>query len=130
MPLRRFAVVYLLSTGLGTLAWWMAMFFVPEWRPYFRHSAAPDATLLAFAVPDLLMFVGSALASAFALWKQKSWTTPALLVHTIAGGYAGLYSVGLTVLSGGEAWMGAAFMAPSLVVPPWLLWRSWKGRLT
>ena len=130
MSLRRFALVYLLSTGLGTLAWWIAMLGYAPWRPAFRLSNAPDVSLLAFAVPDVLLFVGSALACAFALWKRKNWTTTALVIHTVAAGYAGLYSVCLTLLSGGEAWAAAAFMAPSLIVPPLLLWAAWKGWLT
>jgi hypothetical protein len=129
MVLRRFALMYLLATGLSTLAWWIAMLGYPPWRPMFRLSNAPDATLLAFAVPDLLLFVGSALVSAYALWKRKPWTTTAILVHTVAAGYAGLFSMCLTVLSGGEAWAAAAFMAPSLVVPPWLLWSALRERL-
>lgn len=123
MTLRRFAVVYFLSTAAGAAAWWALLFMWPAAREHFRAATAPDVTLLAFAVADGVLFVGTAAGCAFGVWRERSWAWPVLCIHAGAAGYAALYCWTLTALTGGEAWVGAVMMTPSLVVPGWLVVR-------
>lgn len=123
MTLRRFAVVYLFATAVGAAVWWALLLAWPAARGPFLAESAPDATLLAFAVADLLLFVGTAGACGFGLWKRRGWAWPVLCVHAGAAGYAGLYCWTLTAITGGDAWLGALLMTPSVAVPGWLVVR-------
>ena len=127
MTLRRFAIVYFLATGLGTAAWWVMLFAWPASRAPFKLSAAPDESLLAFAIPDALLFIGTALGIAVAIGRRARWSRPLLYVHAGAAGYAGLYCLSLTIISTGEAWLAMLLMLPSLVVPGFVLWRTRMG---
>lgn len=123
MTLRRFAIAYLLATAIGAAIWWCLLLAWPASRGPFLAAAAPDATLLAFAVADGVLFVGTAAACAFGLHARRGWAWPLLCVHAGAAGYAALYSWTLTAITGGGAWLGAVLMTPSLVVPGWLVVR-------
>ena len=123
MPLRRFAVAYLLATAVGASAWWALLLMWPAARGPFLANSAPDATLLAFAVADGALFVGTAGGCAVGVWKRRPWAWPLLCVHAGAAGYAALYCWTLTAITGGDAWLGAVMMTPSLVVPGWLVVR-------
>lgn len=103
--------------------WWVALLAVPGLRPLFRPAAAPDATLLAFAVPDLLLFVVAGLAAAIGTWRHASWAWPVLLVHSGAAAYAALYCIAVTLLTG-EAQAAAVLMLPSLVLLPAAVWMT------
>jgi hypothetical protein len=122
MSLRRAAILFLVAQGLGASVWWIILFAWPESHRHFRAHDAPDSTLLAFAVADGLLFIGTSFGSAIGCWKRRRWAWPVLCVHTGAACYAALYCWSLTVLTGGDAWLGAVLMTPSLVVPPALAW--------
>jgi hypothetical protein len=122
MSLRRLAIGFLFAQAVGASLWWVVLIAWPASRPYFRAHDAPDSTLLAFAVADSLLFIGTSFGSAIGYWKQRRWAWPVLCVHTGAACYAALYCWTLTALTGGDAWLGAVLMTPSLVVPPLLLW--------
>lgn len=120
MTLRAFAVVFLFAQATGAAWWWLALLAWPESRAPFVAAGAPDATLLAFGPADLLLYVGLSAACAVGLLKRREWAWPLLCVHTGAAVYAALYCVTLPLLTGGEGWLGAALMSPSLVIPAWL----------
>jgi hypothetical protein len=121
MTARRVAVPFLALQAAGGAAWWAALVAWPGSRPHFKAAAAPDATLLAFAAPDLLLFVALSAACAVGVGRGAAWAWPLLCGHAGAAAYAGLYCWGLFALTG-DAWPGAALMTPSLVVPGWLAW--------
>lgn len=123
---RRIAVAFLLLEGLGGTVWWLALFLAPGIRAAFLAPGAPESTLLAFCVPDLLLYVGAGFAAAYGLSGDLRWGWPVLCVHSGAAVYASLYALSLPFLSGG-GWWGAALMAPSLLCLPYLTWRLRPG---
>jgi hypothetical protein len=124
---RRLGITFLAIQGLGGLAWWLVLLALPGSRSYFLVAGAPEVTLLAFAVADLVLYVGGSLAAAYGLFRHRPWGWPVLCVHAGAAAYASLYVLTVAAWSGSVA-VGAAFMAPSLVVPSYLAWRLRPGR--
>jgi hypothetical protein len=116
MSLRRFGIWFLTAQALGASVWWGLLLGWPAARVPFLIRGAPDSTLLAFAVADGVLFIGTSAASAYGLWVNRGWAWALLCVHAGAAGYAALYCWGLTVLTG-DGLLGAALMSPSLVVP-------------
>ncbi len=124
MPsVRRFAVVYLTAQGLAALLWWAVLAAFPAARAHFKPAGAPDSTLFAFAVADILLFAVGSLAAAVGLHQNTPWAWPVLVAHAGAAAYAGLYCVTLPAVAGGSGWLAAVGMAPAVVVPPALAWQ-------
>jgi hypothetical protein len=119
---RRPGALFLLAEAAGATLWWCVLLGWPGSRYWFMAQGAPDATLLAFAAADGLLFVGTAGAAAYGLWTRRPWAWPVLCVHAGAAGYAALYCWALVCLTGGDGLLGAALMSPSLIVPGVLAW--------
>ncbi len=120
-PRRQIAAI---AVGLQAAAaglWWFALIAQPALRPHFRSASAPDATLLAFALPDLLLFTLAGLLAAAGTWQRQPWAWPLLVLHSGAALYAALYCLNLTLLTG-EATLAAFLMAPALLILPSALW--------
>jgi hypothetical protein len=120
---RSLSVAYLTIQGLGGLAWWTMLLGWPASRSAFLATGAPDATLLAFAAADLLLFAGGSLVAAWGLATRQRWGWPVLCLHTGAAVYAGLYCLMLGLLDR-RAWLGAVMMLPPLIVPALIAWYS------
>lgn len=120
--IRKLGAGYLFLQGFGALAWWGMLLASPPFRKLFLAPHAPDSTLMAFLVADIVLYVGGSLGSGWGLWHKEEWAWPVLCLHTGAGAYAALYCLTLAILSGG-GWAGAIFMLPSLLIPPYLTWR-------
>lgn len=123
VTVRRAGIAFLIAQAGGAAAWWVLLIGWPESRLPFKAGGAPDVTLLAFGVADVLLFAGGSAASAYGLARNRAWAWPLLSVHAGAAAYASLYCWTLVALTGGDGWLGAALMSPSLVVPGWLVWR-------
>lgn len=119
--IRPLAVTYLTLQGTGGLAWWGMLLCWPASRLLFTATNAPEATLLALGTPDMLLYVGGSLFSAFGLAARRVWAFPILCVHSGAAAYAALYCLTLWCLDP-STWIGAVVMLPSLVVPPLISW--------
>ena len=121
---RRLGQIYLVLQSVGAAAWWVMLLAQPATRQHFLAPRAPDETLIAFLLPDVVLFIGAGFAAAWALGAtdRRPWGWPVLCVHAGAAAYAAMYCIALAALTG-AAWAGAAMMAPSLVVTPWLAWR-------
>lgn len=78
--LKQLAVCWLYCQGLLACAWWVLLFYAPSLRRHFLPGDAPDSTLLAFMVPDLLLFIAGALVAATGLVRGQRWGWYALLV--------------------------------------------------
>ena len=122
MTVRRFAIVFLLAQAVGAAAWWGLLLGWPASRLPFKAADAPDVTLLAFGVADILLFAGTSAVCGCGFAAGRHWAWPTLCVHSGAAGYAGLYCWTLFALTGDGA-LGATLMTPSLTVPAWLVWR-------
>jgi hypothetical protein len=127
MTVRRFGTFFLAAEAAGATAWWAVLLMWPPARGPFLAATAPDVTLLAFAAPDGVLFVGTAAAGAYAVWGRRSWAGPVLWAHAGAAGYAALYCWALAGLTGGDGLLGAVLMSPSLVVPGLLAARLRAG---
>ena len=97
--------------GLGIIAWWGLLLYVPTSRIYFRTSRMSDEALLDFIWPDLF-FLG--LGSCICAWMignkyDSPITKPFIWILVGATIYPTLYVCGATYMSGGEGW--AASMA-------------------
>ena len=120
MP-HRFAIAFLMLQGIGGVVWWTVLFLFPTTRASFMVPDAPETTLTAFALPDLFLFSGGALVSAYGYWKEKIWAWPTLCVHAGAATYAALYCL-LQFIMAPASWLAALLMSPSLVIPLSLCW--------
>jgi hypothetical protein len=118
---RTLAIAFLIIQGAGVLVWWVALLLNPAARAPFMAPDAPDSTLLAFLPADVLIYAGGSLLTAYALARNKPWAWPALCIVTGATVYAALYGLALPLASGG-GWLAAAFMLPSLIIMPLLVW--------
>lgn len=127
MTARRLAVPFLALQAAGGAAWWAVLVAWPGSRAHFKAAGAPDATLLAFAPADLLLFVALSAACAVGLARAAAWAWPLLCAHAGAAAYAALYCWALFAQTG-DAGAAAALMTPSLVVPAWLAWALRPGR--
>lgn len=121
LPLRKLAALYFLLQGIGGAFWWITLWRWPRSRQWFLAEQAPDATLFAFAVPDILLYACGSLVCAYVLSTRKPWGWTALCIHTGASVYAGLYCWNLFWLSP-NTWPGALLMTPAVVVTPTLVW--------
>jgi hypothetical protein len=119
--MRSLAVLYLTVQGVAVAVWWILLLLVPAAREPFLAPGAPESTLFAFMLPDLAIYASSSLLAAYGLAVGRAWAWSVLCFHAGAALYATLYALTLPLLSGG-AWLGAAMMAPALLVLPVLLW--------
>ena len=80
--------------GIAIVAWWCWLLAMPDHRAWFRPSSWPDASLLAFALPDLIL---AALLLALAGGARATWLWAAVI-----GGYAyaTAYCLGVVLLTG------------------------------
>ncbi len=120
--LKQLAVYWLGCQALLAGIWWVLLLYAPSVRRHFLAVDAPDSTLMAFMVPDLLLFIAGALVAARGLALERRWGWYTLLIHSGAGGYAALYCLALAMLSNG-GWAGAVLMFPSLVITPYFALR-------
>lgn len=116
----RVLVWWLLIQALGATVWWVVLLCNPPARQYFMVPGCPDAMLLSFIVPDMVLFVGGALLAAYATTYNCAGHKSALWLHTGAACYASLFCLTMPVISGG-GWLAAGMMLPSLLVTPWLV---------
>ena len=117
----RLGAIYLLIQAMGATIWWVALWFIPQSRAYFRPSNTPDSALLAFFLPDLIFFIGAAIWAAIALWRTPKSALMPLALHVGAASYAALYCLQQWLMTG-EAAIAALAMAPSLIIGAILLW--------
>lgn len=112
------AGAYFLLQAVAVLLWWGGLAIHPPWRAPFVPHGAPEATLLAFAPPDLLLLVLGSAAAAVGRWRRRRWAAP--LAAGVAG--AALYATAYTVtlwLAGITPPLGAVLMLPSAVLSAW-----------
>ncbi|HEX8463464.1 MAG TPA: hypothetical protein VF627_02505 [Abditibacterium sp.] len=114
--------LYLLFQSMIAALWWLIIAVEPRLRPLFRPSDAPDSVLMAFFLPDAVLFIGAGLWAAQMLFKRPQKALLPLALHTGAAVYAALFCLAQWI-STGEAILAAFAMAPCLVVQPYLLWK-------
>ncbi len=113
--LAKAAAWWLYLQGAAALVWWGVLFCLPQSRQFFLPAGTPDVGLLAFSIPDLVLFVAGAWAAAYGLTSVEPWSRHVLCLHAGAAAYAALFCLTLSVLSN-AAWLGAALMTPSVTI--------------
>lgn len=119
--LLRLGAIYLLIQAASATLWWLALWFYPPSRAYFRPPDAPDAALLSFFLPDAIFFIGAAIWAAIRLLRAPRRALLPLALHVGAASYAALYCLQQWLMTG-ESAIAALAMAPSLIVGSVLLW--------
>lgn len=119
---RVFGASLLVVQSLSAIIWWVLLWTTPTSRSYFRPTSTPDAALLAFCLPDSLLFIGVALWAAHRLLNKPEAALLPLALHTGAALFGSLYCV-MQWLMTGEAALAALFMAPCLFIGPVMLWK-------
>lgn len=109
---RSVAACYFAAQGVAGLAWWVALLVAPALREPFVARHSPEATLLALAPADLVVFVVGSLAASAGIARRTSWAAPAAWITAGGAGYAALYCVGLAWIAK-ASWLGAALMVPA-----------------
>ena len=118
---KRVAVAYLVFQALSALVWWLVITLRPSLRQYFMVPDAPDVTLMAFFGADLMLFIGMSLVSAVLLARSSPKRTAALWLTSGAIGYAGLYTLGLS-LATGVAWAAAIPITGAMICTLLIAW--------
>ncbi|MEM6799503.1 MAG: hypothetical protein AAF589_08310 [Planctomycetota bacterium] len=111
---RTAAVGYLVVQAALAAGWWGMLMLSPESRGDYWPSGWPEEGLLAFWLPDLLLFIGGSAASAWLVARQSRRQRAALWLTAGAAAYAGLFCVSLWAMTG-QAGASAAAMAPAAV---------------
>lgn len=117
---RVLAVWILAFQSTAGLVWWIVMVARPDLRGLFVPG--PTEFLWALLLPDLVLFVGAGLLAAFLLSRRSKDAYPVLLLHVGGVLYSSLYTLSLSFLTR-EAWLGALFMTPPLLITPFLAWK-------
>ena len=122
------ASLYFFTQGMGIIAWWFVLLFVPTSRVHFRTSRMSDEALLDFIWPDLfLLGFGSCICAWMIAKRHRSpITQPLTWIIVGASIYPTLYVCGATYVSGGEGW--AASMA-MLLCGSGSFFAAWTSRL-
>ena len=98
----------------GASVWWISLFVWPDLQRYFKIADAADTTLFSFLIPDVMLFIGCAIAGAFGLQTSRAWSAVPVWLHAGASAYACLYCWSIVLLTGGDCLIGALLMTPSL----------------
>lgn len=101
--------LYPLLQGLGGVGWWCLLLAVPESRALFLSETLSERVLLAFWLPDGVVFVGGSFVLAYGLWRQRCWAGPVLYFLTGGITYVSLYCLSLSLATQG-GWLGTCLM--------------------
>lgn len=101
---------YFSLQAFGTFAWWTMLLIEPTWMEWFQPSVWPKQVLISFLVPDLLFLVIGSLLTAYAVLRQRVWSTLTIWSTLMAGLYPTFFCIAASVQTG-EAWIAAALMS-------------------
>ena len=110
---RKSAAVYFAIQGLGILAWWCLLYFMPGSRQYFQMGAGVEV-LLSFWLPDILFLAIGSIATAFLLWTDHRFAVIALWFVTGLITYASVYTFSFALMTD-TGWLGVVFMIPAMI---------------
>ncbi len=120
--MKRLTIYFFILQGLLSAGWWALLFLSPATRKLFLPASFPDSALLSLSLPDLLLFTGGSLLTAYALWSHKAWVYRALYIHCGAVVYVALYCLMIPCLNHGHGWLAGLSMVPSLIGTTAVTW--------
>lgn len=111
---KRAASIYFLLQGVGVIAWWALLVWVPESRLVFVLEGNRETSLMAFWLADAALLAGGSLAAAAFIWTGNRYSVAVLWMVTGAVTYATLYTFAFVSVTG-RGWAGVVLMAPATV---------------
>jgi protein-S-isoprenylcysteine O-methyltransferase Ste14 len=115
VSVRRAVAAYFALQGAGVVLWWAMLFVAPLARGRFQMSAAPDHTLMAFALADLVILAPASLLGAGLLMRRDARAPGILWLAAGAAAYAALYCLAYA-LRADAGWLGVALMLPAALL--------------
>lgn len=112
MNLRKLTAPYFALQAVAVLAWWIALWLLPAFGQNFLPPNSDEVFLLAFCLPDLSLIVIGSFAASYLCAREKAAANVALWLVVGSLGYATLYCLALSLLTG-SAWIGVVMMAAS-----------------
>jgi len=104
--------------ALLVAGWWLLLWLAPAARAPFVVADWPTATLLAFALPDVVVLVFGSWVAAHGLAGGRPWARPLLWGVAGAALYATLWCLGANLVTG-AGWLSTALMVPCAVAMAW-----------
>ncbi len=108
-PGRRLVSIYLLVQALAGIGWWLVLWLNPESREQFRPAGMGRDFILAFAIPDVVLFIGGALVGAGLFAINHTAARAVLWLTAGATLYAALLCLGF-------AWRGPGFEVATVMM--------------
>lgn len=122
MRLPKWASAYLFLQADAVVVWWVLLYTNAGFRARF-FPIEHERLLFALVAPDLLIyFICGSLAAVF-VNRNSVMGRMAIAILTGGAAYATLFSLTLPLVTG-VGWLGAACMAPSLLVTGYLCYCS------
>jgi protein-S-isoprenylcysteine O-methyltransferase Ste14 len=115
MSVRRAAGGYFLIQGVTVLCWWLLLWVVPSTRGWFRMGSGADPTLMAFCLPDLILFGAGSLAAGGLCLRGSDLAPAALWGVSGAVSYAALYCLDYA-WQADAGWWGVTLMLPAMLL--------------
>lgn len=115
MSVRRWAGLYFASQGVAIMLWWLLLLLYPSSRSYFQTQSAPEATLLAFWLPDLVLLGPGSLVASYLCFRGNGLELVVPWFVSGAISYAGLYCLASALMTN-TAWLGVVLMLPATLL--------------
>ena len=114
MKVRHSAGIYFGFQAIAVAVWWGVLLTVPSSRDYFRMSETPDATLMAFWLPDLVLLAAGSAAAAVLCFSDSRLIPIVLWFVCGAISYTTLYCLAYAFLTD-KGWLGVTLMLPAML---------------
>jgi len=122
-------VAYYVAQALVGVALWITVATSKALHDWMQIDPTKHAVADAFAFPDLAIIVVASLASAAALWGDRSGAVPLTALTAGAVLYPTVYLVGFIALSGGTTGTFAfTIMIPPSCLSSWIAYHVWSVR--
>jgi hypothetical protein len=115
VKLRPYAAPYFALQGALTILAWAVIFLWPPIRPHFQPPGIPELMMMAFFVPDMLLFIGGSFAAAYGFARGARWRSSAAWLVTGSMAYAALYTLTILLWTG-TAWLPVVVFLPAAIL--------------
>lgn len=111
---RKAAAVYFTFQGIGVIAWWGVLYFLPESRVYFQFEVGSQNSLMSFWLADLSFLGAGSIVAGLLCFANSEFKKLAAWFVTGAISYSAVYC--LTFAASTDAgWLGVTLMFPAMI---------------
>lgn len=114
MKVRHSAAIYFVIQGLGVIAWWLVLYFVPSTRQYFVLERSSERSLMAFWLADLSFLGICSLVTAWLCYRDHEYSRIASWFVTGTVSYATAYCFAFALMTD-VGWLGVTLMFPAMI---------------